>query len=150
MTDDIRTLVRNFAEAEQALRKALGGRTPVEGVGEWIALARYGGRLARGNTTGFDVVAADGRRIQAKARTAVSAPQFEHEPGFNFDLSLCLWLSKDLARILCAWEVTPDALRASGRRSSKGDPMITEPQLRRGGVGITDVTTAVARVWEAV
>lgn len=147
MTNDIRTLVRNFAEAEQALRKALGGRTPVEGVGEWIARVHYGGTLARGNTHGFDVVAADGRRIQAKARTAVSSPQFEHERAFNFDVSLCIWLSKDLARVLRAWEVTPDALRASGRTSSKGDPMLTEPQLRRGGFGITDVTAAVARVW---
>lgn len=147
MTDDIRSLVRNFAEAEQALRQALGGRTPVEGVGEWIARLHYGGTLARGNTRGFDVVAADGRRIQAKARTAVRAPQFEHEPGFNFDLSLCIWLSKDLGQVLGAWEVTPDALRAADRRSSKGDPMITEPQLRRGGSGITDVTGAVARLW---
>ncbi|MBZ4401597.1 hypothetical protein [Myxococcus sp. AS-1-15] len=147
MTSDIRELVRNFAEAERALRQAVGGRTVVEGVGEWIACRYYGGQLARGNTNGFDLIAADGRRIQAKARTAVTAPQFEHEPGLNFDLSLCIWLSKDLSKVLMAWEVTPQALRASGRFSSKGDPMITQPQLRRGGDGITDVTTSVARVW---
>ncbi|NTX67743.1 hypothetical protein HUA74_44590 [Myxococcus sp. CA051A] len=96
---------------------------------------------------GFDLIAADGRRIQAKARTALSQPQFEHEPSLNFDLSLCIWLTKDHLHVLRAWEVTPQALRASGRFSSKGDPMITEPQLRRGGTGITEVTTAVARVW---
>ncbi|WP_434388324.1 DUF6998 domain-containing protein [Melittangium boletus] len=147
MTNNIRELVRNFAEAERALRQAVGGRTVVEGIGEWIACKHYKGQLARSNTNGFDLVAADGRRIQAKARTALNTPQFEHEHGLNFDLSLCIWLSKDLSKVIKAWEVTPSALRKSGRLSSRGEPMITEPQLRRGGEGITEITTSLSRTW---
>ncbi|ADO75721.1 uncharacterized protein STAUR_7966 [Stigmatella aurantiaca DW4/3-1] len=55
----------------------------------------YGGQLPPGNTNGFNLIAADSRRIQAVARTTVTAPHVEHAPGLNFDLSLCIWLSTD-------------------------------------------------------
>src|SRR5262249_2837698 len=133
MDETIVGLVRDYARAKQALCRAIGGRSVEEGIGEWIACNYYRGRLAPSNTRAFDVVAPDGRSVQAKARTAVTAPQFEHNETNGFDVSLCLWLSKDFEKVRAAWEITPETLARMARYTKTGVAYVTEPQLRGGG-----------------
>ena len=89
---DLGPLVRAYEAARRSLLDAIGGRSVVEGIGEYIALRHYGDDLAARNSTGYDVVAADGRPVQAKARTNQTGPQWEHALGESFDVSLCAWL----------------------------------------------------------
>src|SRR5581483_10501902 len=129
---DLGPLVRDYVRSHKALCSLLRSPTPLGGLGEWIALKRYGGTLARKGCKGYDVVAADARLIQAKARTADS-PQFEHEQdALKFDVSLCLWFERDLMAIRGAWELRPETVeRFFEARKNQYIPRIAH--LRRGG-----------------
>lgn len=68
MTQSIKDDLQLFAEAGARLKAAgvLRTNSLVGDVGEWVAARYYGVKLANTVTRGFDLITADGRRVQVK------------------------------------------------------------------------------------
>src|SRR4051812_23022244 len=98
---DDRELVRLFGRVMLALRVrrfVLSANNPIADIAEQLVAAYYGGRMAPPNEPSYDVVAADGRRLQVKAlrRSAKGRTTLSPLRSHDFDAVVAVTFKLDL------------------------------------------------------
>jgi len=116
-------------------------------VGEilYACAAYYEGELAPNSEKSYDLLAADGRRVQVKVRnvridTSPSAV-FSSIRSMDFDVCVFILANANTNSIESAYEWTADGIRTRGRHQPHtNSPLIRIGQVRSGvaGTNITD------------
>lgn len=109
-------------------------------LGENLACRVYGGELAPPSTPSFDVVGADGRRIQVKARVLSSGVQrFFSFSDLDVDLAVCIRFDRDSLDLAWAREFTQAELRELCTPHTSGELRLSTTRAVARG---RDVTSA--------
>lgn len=92
---------------------------PIGDLAEYCAAIVYDGLLAPNSAKSYDLVAADGRRIQAKVRlirpTTSTSAVFSPIRSFGFDACIFLLVNDDGGHVEVAKELTVDEVREIGK-----------------------------------
>ncbi|WP_328609937.1 hypothetical protein OG943_12695 [Amycolatopsis sp. NBC_00345] len=118
-------LLGGYAAILQELRDRNVVRTrnaPVGDYAEYLAARVYGGELVANSVKSYDLLAADGRRIQVKARAVGSDTRsgaiFSVFRSFDFDVAVLITFDSSSYALRLAREVTAADIEAAGRHSS--------------------------------
>ncbi|WP_309082205.1 hypothetical protein [Zhihengliuella sp.] len=128
---------------------ALGGE-----LAEHLAQRVYGGDLSAPATAAFDLIDAQGRRVQVKSRTLPPGEQRHFAfKSLDFDLAVCLRFDRKTNGLEWAREFRPseirslasdhaDGLRLSTRRASEHGQDLTDAfRTALDGMGVGDAWT---------
>ncbi|MFI6030788.1 DUF6998 domain-containing protein [Amycolatopsis magusensis] len=118
-------LLGRYAAILQELRERGVVRTrnaPVGDYAEYLAAQVYGGQLVPNSGKSYDLDAADGRRVQVKARTVDADTRagavFSAFRSFAFDIAVLLTFDSTTYTLLQAREVPAAELETAGRYSA--------------------------------
>ena len=90
---------------------------------EHLALRVYGGDLSTPATAAFDLIDAQGRRVQVKSRTLPSAEQrIISFKSLDFDLAVCLRFDRETNGLEWAREFHPAEIKSLARPSDWTSP----------------------------
>lgn len=122
---------------------------PLGDLAEFAAVLAYGGTLAKNSEKSFDVTAADGRRIQVKARhvSAAARPSQTFSEIRSFDFDGCVFILIDTASniVKSAIEWLPADIPADGRdHAHTKSRVVRTGQIAAAG---TDVTERMQNAW---
>lgn len=124
------------------------GNAPLGDYAEYVALDVYGGALAPNSAKSYDLTAADGRRVQVKARAlrrgASRSAVFSVFRSFDFDVASLLVVDAGSYGLLWAREMTPQQIEGAARWSSHVNGHLLRIQTAEQ-LGM-DVTSAYADV----
>jgi hypothetical protein len=147
-------LLGRYAAILQELRQRGVVRTrnaPLGDYAEYLAKRVYGGELAANSVKSYDLRAADGRRIQVKARAispgARVAEVFSAFRSFDFDVAVLIAFDSSTYELRWAREVPADDIEAAGRYSRHVNGNLI-PITVGAGLG-TDITTRFRAVLSA-
>ncbi|RXZ72785.1 DUF6998 domain-containing protein [Agromyces albus] len=122
---------------------------PLGDLAEYAAALAYGGLLAKNSEKSYDLTAADGRRIQVKARSvdrnASPSQTFSPIRTLGFDVTVFIIVDADTNSVKSAFEWSPTEVGTLGRWSehTKGH-VVRIGQIRAAG---TDVTEMMQGAW---
>jgi hypothetical protein len=122
---------------------------PIGDLAEYACAIVYDGTLAPNSEKAFDLMAADGRRIQVKVRNirADTSPSatFSVIRSFGFDACIFVLIDVENDRVQGAFEWTADDVQEHGvHRTHTNGIAIRVSQARRHG---TDLTDQVDEAW---
>ena len=122
---------------------------PAGDLAEWIAAELYNGTLAPPSEKGWDILAADGRLIQVKARMIVTGDQRSHvySPfrSWGFDACLFLVLDAHTYDVVRAIEVPVDSVKGVAKEVKHVNGFRIGTKMR-----LLDLDGAVDRTVDAV
>ena len=123
---------------------------PIGDLAEYACAIVYGGALAPNSEKSYDLVAADGRRVQVKVRNmrADTRPSsvFSVIRSFAFDVCIFVLIDTESQRVRGAYEWTVDQVQEhSVHREHTNGATIRVNQARRFG---TDLTDRVDEAWQ--
>ncbi|MFS0912346.1 hypothetical protein AB3M89_11170 [Microbacterium sp. 179-I 3D2 NHS] len=145
-------LLRHYAQILAELRARGVVRTanaPLGDYAEHIALSVYGGTLAQNSAKSYDLVAADGRTIQVKARTVSASTRagavFSVFRSWDFTVATLLVLDSRTYALKRAHEMSPDQVKQASRWSEhvRGH-LLAVSALDKSGVDVTERFAAFA------
>lgn len=117
-------LLGRYAAILQELRDRGVVRTrnaPLGDYAEYLAAQVYGGKLAENSVKSYDLLAADGRRVQVKARTVGpdtrATAVFSVFRSFDFDIAVLITFDSAAYALRQAREVLAADLETAGRHS---------------------------------
>lgn len=117
--------------------------SPLGDVAELIVRQAYGGVLEPNSVKSSDLRAADGRRIQVKARATASGGQFSSFRSFDFDDAVFLVFDPADGRLREAWEASaPDVRRLCRYTAHTNSNLITVSKVRSIGTDVTSLMSA--------
>ncbi len=127
---------------------------PIGDLAEYACAAFYEGELAANSEKSYDLLAADGRRVQVKVRTVRedTSPSavFSSIRSMDFDVCVFILANARTNSIESAYEWTADEIRSSGRyQSHTNSTLIRIGQVRAGAAG-TDITGGLDAAWQAM
>jgi len=126
--------------------------SPLGDLVESLALRAYGGELAPNSQKSYDVLAADGRRVQVKARLIDPADKrsqnFSAFRSWDFDIALFVVFDTGTYDLLWAREVTQDEAREIGRWV--GHTASSRLLVRQVASIGTDVTARLAEAYDRI
>lgn len=147
-------LLGRYAAILQELRRRCVVRTrnaPLGDYAEYLAERVYGGELAANSVKSYDLQAADGRRIQVKARAIGPGTRagavFSAFRSFDFDVAVLIAFDSSTYEVLWAREVPAADIEAAGRYSPHINGNLI-PITVGTGLG-TDITTRFRAVLSA-
>ncbi len=151
----VRELLSTYSTVLAELRRRDLIRTndsPLGGLAETLALRTYGGTLAVNSAKSYDLITADGLRMQVKARRADRDDR--RSQGFSafrsWDFDTALFLLFDAADYSLVWAklLTSEATQALGRRSehTNSTTILTRQVATHGA----DVTAHLAGIYDAL
>jgi hypothetical protein len=121
----IAELLDRYAAILQELRDRGVVRTrnaPLGDYAEYLAVQVYGGTLATNSVKSHDLLAADGRRVQVKARTVApdirASAVFSVFRSFDFDIAVLTTFDSATYALRQAREVPAADLESAGRHSA--------------------------------
>lgn len=116
-------------------------------VGEYLALAVYGGMLPPPGTRAYDLTDAQGRLVQVKTRTLPAGVtrvfQFD---SLDFDLALCIRFDRDTNALDWAREYDVEELRGLVSPHARGPRL----PMGRAKVNGRDVTATFRAAYDAL
>ncbi|MBN9152130.1 MAG: hypothetical protein J0H56_12035 [Micrococcales bacterium] len=127
---------------------------PIGDLAEYACAAYYEEELAANSEKSYDLLAADGRRVQVKVRnvrpdTHPSAT-FSSIRSTNFDICVFILASAITNSIEAAYEWTPEEILAQGRFSSHTNSTVIRINKVRAGVAGKDITEGFNIAWQAM
>lgn len=145
-------LLGRYAAILQELRDRGVVRTrnaPLGDYAEYLAAQVYGGELAANSVKSYDLLAADGRRVQVKARTVGSDTEagavFSAFRSFDFDVAVLITFESSTYAVRWAREVAASDIEPASRYSSHiNGRLLTITAAARLGVDVTARFSAVA------
>lgn len=148
----VRQLLTLNADILAELRRRGVVRTknaPLGDLAEYAAALAYRGQLAKNSEKSYDLTAADGRRIQVKARSvdrnASRSLPFSPFRTFDFDVAVFIIIEAATNSVWSAFEWTPDEVRTLGRRVDHTNGHVVRiGQLPGAGA---DVTARIQEAW---
>lgn len=125
----------------RARRLVRTNNAPIGDIAEYCAALVYGGTLAPNSEKSHDLIAADGRKVQVKARVVRSTTSpsavFSSIRSFDFDVCIFLLIDNDAGRVIEAREWTVSEVREQGRhRQHTNGTVIRIAQVRSSAVGL--------------
>jgi hypothetical protein len=116
---------------------------PIGDLAEYACAIVYGGVLAPNSEKSYDLVAADGRRVQVKVRNmrADTRPSsaFSVIRSFTFDVCIFVLIDTESQRVRGAYEWTVEEVRENSvHREHTNGATIRVSQARRFGIDLTD------------
>jgi hypothetical protein len=116
---------------------------PIGDLAEYACAIVYGGVLAPNSENSYDLVAADGRRVQVKVRNmrADTRPSsaFSVIRSFAFDVCIFVLIDTESQRVRGAYEWTMEEVRENSvHREHTNGATIRVSQARRFGIDLTD------------
>ncbi|MFF1612265.1 DUF6998 domain-containing protein [Amycolatopsis sp. NPDC058278] len=122
---------------------------PLGDYAEYLAAQVYGGTLAANSVKSYDLLAADGRRVQVKARTVGpdtrAGAVFSVFRSFDFDVAVLITFDSSTYALRWAREVPAVDLESAGRHSAHvNGRLIRITAGARLGVDVTARFHAVA------
>jgi len=109
---------------------------------ERLALAVYGGELVPPAYSAIDLIAADGRRVQVKARALPAGDQrFFSFKSLDFDVALCVRFDRASFEVEWAREYTAAEVESSASRQ-KEDWRLRTGRASATGSDLTEVVRA--------
>jgi len=118
-------LLARYAVILQELQDRRVVRTrnaPLGDYAEYLAVQVYGGTLATNSVKSYDLLAADGRRVQVKARTVApdtrASAVFSVFRSFDFDIAVLITFDSATYALRQAREVPAVVLKSAGRHSA--------------------------------
>lgn len=126
---------------------------PIGDLAEYCAAMVYDGLLAPNSEKSYDLVAADGRRIQVKVRLVrpgmASGAVFSPIRSFDFNLCAFLIIDNSAGRVVAAREWTPEEVREHGSfKKHTNGTVVTVSQIRSSQARGTDRTTDFNAAWQ--
>jgi hypothetical protein len=147
-----RELLRTYLDVLDELQSRGLIRTrnsPLGDIAEYVAWLMYGGTIAPNSEKSFDIAAADGRRIQVKARslhpTEKRSQAFSAVRSWDFEAMLCLVFDSTSFEPVWARELTTDQARSLGRVVAHTNSTAISVWAAKS-VGV-DVTTAALEAY---
>jgi hypothetical protein len=144
-------LLGRYAAILQELRDRGVVRTrnaPLGDYAEHLAAQVYGGELAANSVKSYDLLAADGRRVQVKARTidpkTRAGAVFSAFRSFDFDVAVLITLDSSTYALRWAREVAVADIETAGRYSSHVNGRLI--RITTGANLGVDVTTRFSAV----
>ena len=127
---------------------------PIGDLAEYACAAYYEGELAANSEKSYDLIAADGRRVQVKVRTThgTLSPSSVFSALRSLDFDICLFLIADAQSnvIQTAYEWASDEVKAHGRfQSHTNSTLIRTGQVQSGVAGV-NVTVELNLAWQAM
>jgi hypothetical protein len=127
---------------------------PIGDLAEFACAAYYEGELAPNSEKSYDLLAADGRRVQVKVRnvredTHTSAT-FSSIRSTDFDVCVFILANPSTHVIEAAYEWTADEIRAHGRFTSHTNSTLIRIGKVRAGVAGVDITDGLNTAWQAM
>jgi hypothetical protein len=127
---------------------------PIGDLAEYACAALYEGELAPNSEKSFDVLAADGRRVQVKVRniredTRASA-SFSSIRSTDFDVCVFVLADALTNSVEAAYEWTAAEVRAHGRFTPHTNNLLVRIGKVRGGVVGVDITAELRIAWQAM
>ena len=128
---------------------------PAGDLAEWIAAALYDGTLAPPSEKSWDVLAADGRVVQVKARMIADGDQRSHvySPFRSWDFDVCLFLVLDAHTydVVRAVEVPAGSVKAAAKEVKHVNGFRIGTKMRLLELdGAVDLTADAVRVVEGL
>ncbi|MFD4421403.1 hypothetical protein ACFWN7_07855 [Agromyces sp. NPDC058484] len=138
-------LLGQYAEILAELRARGIVRTsnaPLGDYAEYLTQQVYGGELAANSVRSYDLIDAEGRRVQVKARTLAptTSPSsvFSVFRSFDFDVAVLLVFSQKTYELHWAVEMEPATIEQAARWSSHVNGRLLRVALaRRHGIDVT-------------
>lgn len=116
---------------------------PIGDYAEYLAQRVYGGTLASNSVKSYDLLTADNRHIQVKARavgrSAKRTTKFSAFRSFHFDVASFLLFDASSYALLWAREMTSEQAKAAARHSDHVNAdFLTRSIVERDGVDVTE------------
>lgn len=127
---------------------------PIGDLAEYACAAYYSGELSPNSEKSFDLIAADGRKIQVKVRnvhedTSKSAV-FSSIRSTDFDVCVFVIADAQTNSIVAAYEWTADEIMAHARFASHTNSHLVRIAKVRAGVAGVDITAGLTIAWQAM
>lgn len=127
---------------------------PIGDLAEYACAAYYEGELAPNSEKSYDLLAADGRRVQVKVRnvrndTSASAT-FSSIRSTDFDVCVFILANAGTNLIEAAYEWTVDEIRDHGRFTSHTNSTLIRIGKVRAGVAGVNITDGLNTAWQAM
>jgi len=128
---------------------------PIGDLAEYCAAVVYDGLLAPNSEKSYDLVAADGRKIQVKVRLIrpTTSPSAVFSPMRSFDFDVCAFILIDSVAgiVIAAREWSADEVRAHGRhREHTNGTVVRVGQVRASNAYGIDRTVDFDRAWREI
>lgn len=142
--------------AELRLRNIVRtNNAPIGDLAEYCAASVYDGLLAPNSEKSYDLIAANGSKIQVKVlliRTGARAPAvFSPIRSFEFDACLFLLIDNERSRVLAAREWTTHQVREHGRHQTHTNGTVVRvAQVRAASAIGVDRTGEFDATWQAL
>jgi len=125
---------------------------PIGDLAEYCAAIVYDGLLAPNSEKSYDLTAADGRKVQVKARLVrpgmASGAVFSPIRSFAFDLCVFLVIDNGTGEVVAAREWRPDEVREHGSfKKHINGTVVTVSQVRSSKARGFDRTTDFDAAW---
>jgi hypothetical protein len=151
----VRQLLASYvAVLDELMRRGLvrTRNSPLGDLAESLALRAYGGVLAPNSEKSYDLLTANHRRIQVKARLVDPrdrrSQNFSAFRSWNFDSALFLLFDTNTYDLIWARELTRDETEAIGRRVERTN---SSAILVRGvAASGTDITVRLAEAYDRI
>lgn len=127
---------------------------PIGDLAEYACAAYYEGALAANSEKSYDLIAADGRRVQVKVRnvrgdTRPSAV-FSSIRSTNFDVCVFILANVVTNSVEAAYEWTAEEILAHGRYSPHTNSTLIRIGKVRSGTTGTNITVGMDAAWQAM
>ncbi|WP_159600289.1 DUF6998 domain-containing protein [Agromyces humi] len=145
---ELLTLYRQIL-AELTRRRFVRTRNaPIGDLAEYTASIMYTGVLENNSAKAFDLIAADGRRIQVKVRTKDSTTKpgqvfspIRSSPA-EYDACLFVIVDSDTGDVVVAREWTSDEVQQHAKHRERTNAWVVRvSQIRHAGIDVTDQVT---------
>jgi len=151
----VRQLLASYlAVLDELLRRGLvrTRNSPLGDIAETLALRAYGGALAPNSEKSYDLLTADDRRIQVKARLVdprdTRSQMFSAFRSWSFDSALFLLFDASTYDLIWARELTREETEVIGRRVEHTNS--TAILVRGVATSGTDVTERLAAAYDRI
>jgi len=128
---------------------------PIGDLAEYCAAVVYDGILAPNSEKSYDLIAADGRKVQVKVRLVrpATSPSAVFSPIRSFDFDVCAFIliDNDAGLVVAAREWSVADVRAHGRhREHTNGTVVRVGQVRTSSTYGTDRTVDFDRAWRDI
>lgn len=128
---------------------------PIGDLAEYCAAVVYDGLLAPNSEKSYDLVAADGRKVQVKVRLIRPATRpsavFSPIRSFDFDVCAFILIDNDAGSVVAAREWSVADVRAHGRhREHTNGTVVRVGQVRASSTHGIDRTVDFDRAWRDI
>jgi len=127
---------------------------PIGDLAEYACAAYYEGTLAPNSEKSYDLIAADGRRVQVKVRNVREGTRpsavFSSIRSTDFDVCVFILANARTHTIEAAYEWTPEEIQAHGRFTSHTNSTLIRIGKVRAGVAGTNITAGMDAAWQTM